>query len=146
MPPERLSVQTLGSGKHAYALSISRSRGDDLIGAHEEALEDVGAESRGNRDVRRVAAARDENPADAGRVVAGVERVPATSEEGIEPAREIHRPGHGPTAHPCPARADAAQRRAAPRTQRRGERVYRVSKTQHIYTLHEVRKQVDGFR
>ena len=45
------------------------------------------------RDVDRVAAAPDDHTADARRVVARVEGVPAAVEVGLEPGREVHRLG-----------------------------------------------------
>ena len=51
------------------------------------------AERGDERDVDRVAAAPDDDAADARRVVARVEGVPATVEVGLEPGREVHRLG-----------------------------------------------------
>ena len=51
------------------------------------------AERGDERDVDRVATAPDDDAADARRVVARVERVPAAVEVGLEPGREVHRLG-----------------------------------------------------
>src|SRR5207248_8175914 len=53
--------------------------------------ERVRTEGRGDRDIRRVAAPREQHPADARDVVARVENVPLTAEIDFEPGREIHR-------------------------------------------------------
>src|SRR5258706_10338415 len=66
------------------------SAGAYLVGPHPEARQCVGAERGADSDVGGVAAARDQYPADARRVVAGVERVPAAVEEDLEPRGEIH--------------------------------------------------------
>src|SRR5215831_8113859 len=59
-----------------------------LVGAHDEALEGVGAERGADGDVGGVAAARHDDAADARHVVAGVERVPAAAEIDLEPGAE----------------------------------------------------------
>src|SRR3954470_15068928 len=71
----------------SWALRLAR----DLVGPDLEALQRVRAEGHADRDVGGVAAARDQGAADAGRVEAGVESVPATAEPSLEPAAEIHR-------------------------------------------------------
>jgi hypothetical protein len=43
------------------------------------------------RDVSRVAATRDNDPADPPRVVARIEGMPLTIEEDLDPGAEIHR-------------------------------------------------------
>src|SRR5688572_65808 len=67
--------------------------GTHLVGPYPEARQIIGAERGADRDVGSVAAARDQHPADARRVVAGVESVPMAAEEGLEPRSEIHRTG-----------------------------------------------------
>ena len=62
------------------------SGGLDLVRPDLELLEYVGAEGGADRDVRGVSTARDQNASDAGRVEAGVERVPTTVQIGLEPA------------------------------------------------------------
>jgi hypothetical protein len=65
--------------------------GADLVRPDPEALQGVGAERGADGHVRRVAPAGDEDAADARRVVARVEGVPAAAQVGVEPAREVHR-------------------------------------------------------
>src|SRR5580704_2719252 len=65
----------------------------DLVGPDPEGLEGVGTEGGGDRDVGGVTAARDEDASDAGDVVSRIERVPGTSEIGLEPSGEVHRRG-----------------------------------------------------
>ena len=62
------------------------SGGLDLVRPDLKLLEYVGAEGGADRDVRGVSTARDQNASDAGRVEAGVERVPTTVQIGLEPA------------------------------------------------------------
>jgi MFS family permease len=82
-----------GSGHHALdELDAGRRR---LVGVHGEALEQVRAESGAERHVGGVAPARHHDAADAGNVVAGIERVPAAAEIDLEPGAEIHRLGLG---------------------------------------------------
>src|SRR3712207_7876511 len=50
---------------------------------------------RSDRDIRGVAPAPHEDAADARRVMARVERIPAAVEIGLEPGAEIHRVGIG---------------------------------------------------
>src|ERR1700722_16452035 len=68
------------------------SRGD-LVGPDPEALEGIGPEGGGDRDVGGVAAAGDEDASDAGDVVARIEGVPGAPEVGLEPSGEVHRRG-----------------------------------------------------
>src|SRR5512135_1655017 len=64
----------------------------DFIGPHLEALQAVRPERARQRDVAGIAAPRDQYAADARRVVASVEGVPAVAQVGLEPAGKIHRP------------------------------------------------------
>src|SRR5207302_2933434 len=70
---------------------VNRRRCGDFFRPYRKAAERVRTEGRGDRDIRRVAAARDQRPADARDVVARVENVPLTTEIDFEPGREIHR-------------------------------------------------------
>jgi hypothetical protein len=79
-----------GRSRPSAALLRTRSR-DHLVGPDAEALEGVGSERRGDRDVGRVAAAGDQDASDAGDVVSRIERVPGATEVGLEPSREVHR-------------------------------------------------------
>src|SRR5437660_12399868 len=63
----------------------------DFLSPYRKAAERVRTEGRGDRDIRRVAAARDQHPADSRGVVARVENVRLTAEIDDEPGREIHR-------------------------------------------------------
>src|SRR3984893_2124594 len=65
-----------------------------LIGPHPEALQFAGTEGVAEGDVGRVAATRDQPPADARRVVARVEGMPLPAKEYLEPGGEIHRIVH----------------------------------------------------
>jgi diguanylate cyclase len=65
---------------------------DNLVGAHLEALQDVGAEGIADRHIGGVAATRDQNPPDTRHVVARIEGVPLAIQPGLEPAGEIHLP------------------------------------------------------
>src|ERR1700748_3781456 len=96
----RASVRTRGVQRATSAapqgLRGARSSGGrDLVGDHVEALERVLAERHRDRHVAGVAAARHHDAADARRVVARVEGVPAVAEEDLEPGAEVHRIGHG---------------------------------------------------
>src|SRR6185295_5100923 len=62
-----------------------------LIRPYLKAHQRVGAEGVGDGNVGGVAAAGDQDAADAGHVVARVERIPASAEIGLEPAGKIHR-------------------------------------------------------
>src|SRR3954469_8896180 len=57
---------------------------DNLLGPDAEALQRVRAERRGDRDVRGVAAARDQDAPAAGDVVSRIERVPGPAEIRLE--------------------------------------------------------------
>ena len=70
---------------------VRRRRRRDLLGDHLEARERARAERGHDRDVGGIAPARHQDAADARRVVAGVERVPAAAEIDFEPGAEIHR-------------------------------------------------------
>jgi hypothetical protein len=65
--------------------------GQDLLGDHREAMQGVGPEGCGDRNIRRVAAAGDQDPADARHVVARVKDVPLATDIGFEPGGKIHR-------------------------------------------------------
>ena len=69
--------------------------GSHLLGVHDEALEHVRTEGGAERHVGGVPAARHHDPADARRVVACIEGVPAAAEIDLEPGAEIHRLGFG---------------------------------------------------
>src|SRR5271166_6530523 len=62
----------------------------DFLCHHRKAAEGVGTKGRGNRDVRRIAAAGDQDPPDARNVVTRVKGVPLAAEIGFEPGGEIH--------------------------------------------------------
>src|SRR4029453_10845214 len=62
-----------------------------LVGMHHEALKQVRPEGGADGDVGGVAPARHHDAADARRVVAGVEAVPAAAEIDLEPGAEVHR-------------------------------------------------------
>src|SRR5450631_3242505 len=66
-----------------------------FVGPHPEALQNVGTEGHGDGNVRRIAAPRDQDAADAALIVAGVEDAPFASDICLEPSREIHRCVHG---------------------------------------------------
>src|SRR6185503_18087049 len=72
-------------------MALLDSTGGYLVGPHPEAGQCGGTEGVAQGDVGCVAAARDQYPADAWRVVARVEGVPLPAEEHLEPGREIHR-------------------------------------------------------
>src|SRR5262249_9419274 len=78
-----------GSGHHALDELDAGRR--DLVGVHGEALEHVRTEGGAERHVGGVAPARHHDPADAGNVVPGIERVPPAAEIDLEPGAEIHR-------------------------------------------------------
>src|SRR6266496_579999 len=63
----------------------------DFLSVNDETLEDIRAERSGNRDIGSVTAARDEDTSNARNEVPRVERIPAASEERLEPRREVHR-------------------------------------------------------
>src|SRR5712671_3866521 len=63
----------------------------DLAGEYRKAAERVRTKGGADRDIRRVATARDQHPPDARHVVACVKRVPLAAQIGFEPSREIHR-------------------------------------------------------
>ena len=73
------------------AAALLDSTGGYLVGPYPEARQCGGTEGVAERDVGGVAATRDQDPADALRVVAGVEGMPLPAEEHLEPGREIHR-------------------------------------------------------
>lgn len=60
-----------------------------FIGPHLEADELAWSENMNNRNIRRIAALGDQDTADARRVVACVEGVPATAEVGLEPTCKV---------------------------------------------------------
>jgi hypothetical protein len=62
--------------------------GDDL-----EHRQPMWTKGRDHRDVCGVSAARNEDPADAGLVVTGVERIPAAAQVSFEPCIEVHGSG-----------------------------------------------------
>src|ERR1700744_4251987 len=97
-PHARRATTAARPGGFAFAPGrhhAARSSGvRDLEGRHLEALERVLAEGHGDRHVARVAAARHHDAADARRVVARVEGVPAVAEEDLEPGAEVHRIRH----------------------------------------------------
>src|SRR4029453_227479 len=78
-------------GPERRAASLAQNPLAHLIRPYLEAPQRVGAEGVGDGNVGGVAAASDQDAADAGHVVARVERVPASAEIGLEPAGEIHR-------------------------------------------------------
>src|SRR5262249_43274540 len=96
-PPERVAAPTADTPRALRHLAIEQiERGRllyHLVGAHDEALEHVGAERGADRHVGGVAAACHDDAADARHVVAGVEGVPAAAEIDLEPGAEIHRIG-----------------------------------------------------
>ena len=61
----------------------------NLIRPDLETLQRIGSESRGDRDIARIAASRHQNAAHARHIVARVEHVPAAADPGLEPRREI---------------------------------------------------------
>src|SRR5438552_3812072 len=78
------------SGTPWTKLIITQSTGAHLVGPYPEARQRVGTEGAADRDVGSVAAARDQDPADARSVVARVENVPMPAEERLEPGSEVH--------------------------------------------------------
>src|SRR5271170_6743986 len=68
-----------------------RQRVKNLVGPDPKRLENMGSERIDERDIRRVAAPRDDNPANPRHIVAGVERPPRSIEEHLDPGAEIHR-------------------------------------------------------
>src|SRR5262245_66302905 len=103
-PPHRRSPATVPAAIEAMIIKMSDARHSRhlalqeielrrllhrLVGAHDEALERVGAERGADRHVGGVAAARHDDAADARHVVAGIEGVPAAAEIDLEPGTEI---------------------------------------------------------
>src|SRR5437016_4972560 len=66
-------------------------RGAYLVGPYPEARQRVWTECAADRHVGGVAAACDQHPAHARRIVARVESVPMPVEKGLEPRSEVHR-------------------------------------------------------
>ena len=60
-----------------------------FVGPDPKAREGIRAERSGDRDIRRVASPRQQNPADPGDVVPCIERMPMSAEIDLEPRREI---------------------------------------------------------
>src|SRR5450631_5779 len=75
--------------RYLYQPAPIDSPGENLVRPNPETRQCVGAERTADRDVRRVAAARYEYPADARKIIARVEGVPMAVEEGLEPGSEI---------------------------------------------------------
>ena len=67
------------------AQSTRANGSHEFIGPHPEADELTRSENMNNRNIRRIAALGDQDTADARRVVACIEGVPATAKIGIEP-------------------------------------------------------------
>ncbi len=63
--------------------------GRNFIRPHPEAFQNIGSESRGDRNITRVSSPRHQNAAHARHIVARIERVPAAANPGLEPCREI---------------------------------------------------------
>ena len=61
-----------------------------LIRPHAKKLKQGGTEGSADGDICGVAAARNQNPADAALIIARIEGVPGTADVGFQPAREIH--------------------------------------------------------
>ena len=75
----------------ALAVEGSGSGRRELLSDHLESRECARAERGHDRDVGGVAPARHQDATDAPLVVTGIERVPAATDIGFEPAAEIHR-------------------------------------------------------
>ena len=65
------------------------SRSDNFIRPDAKAVKGVDAERRCHGDIRRIPASRQEDPADAGNIVARVERMPMSTKISLKPRREI---------------------------------------------------------
>jgi len=63
----------------------------DFFGHYRKAVERIWSKTRADRDIRRVATAGDQHPADARDVVPSVKGVPLAADIGFEPGCEIHR-------------------------------------------------------
>jgi hypothetical protein len=63
----------------------------DFLGPYRKAGERVRAKGRADRDVRGIAAAGDQHPADARSIIASIKGVPLATDMGFEPGGEIHR-------------------------------------------------------
>src|ERR1700675_2884831 len=92
-----------------------------LVGGDAEAHELVRAERGGDGDVGGVAAARDQDAADARLVVTGIEGVPTVADIGLEPGAEIHRRGVGGHADVAEIAGAIARRDVHAAAQRHGE-------------------------
>ena len=69
---------------------VRSTRRRDFLGHHRKSEKPVRTERRAGSNVRRVASSGDQHAADAGSVVARIERVPGAAEENFEPGREVH--------------------------------------------------------
>src|SRR5262245_51707560 len=88
-PNTPLNWGPTASGHHALDELDPERRG--LVGVHGEALEHVRTEGGAERHVGGIAPARHHDPADAGNVVPGIERVPSASEIARAIARrDVH--------------------------------------------------------
>src|SRR6476620_127256 len=92
MAPVRSVVESstkLSTAKTSTLTGYDRS-GCDFVGPDLERLEPIDSEGRRDGYIGSITAAGHEDSPDAGHIVAGVERVPLSTQKGLEPGAKIH--------------------------------------------------------
>ena len=79
-----------GLGRDQVVVRLARQSIDDFLGDNRKARELRRPECSGDSHVRSIAAARNDDAADPRAIVPGIETVPSSVEENLEPGTEIH--------------------------------------------------------